>query len=85
MRLAPTRTDKVPNTSATAASVGADLNGAAVKNACEQIMARLGEVDAEHPDAAVGGARRARPTHARVQLWAAGFYKTEGLHWDVTR
>ncbi|WP_329376565.1 xanthine dehydrogenase molybdopterin binding subunit [Streptomyces sp. NBC_01351] len=44
VRLAPTRTDKVPNTSATAASSGADLNGAAVKNACEQIRARLLEV-----------------------------------------
>ena len=41
MRLAPTRTDKVPNTSATAASSGADLNGGAVKNACEQIRERL--------------------------------------------
>ena len=42
VRLAPTRTDKVPNTSATAASSGADLNGGAVKNACEQIRTRLG-------------------------------------------
>ena len=33
VRLAPTRTDKVPNTSATAASSGADLNGGAVKDA----------------------------------------------------
>ena len=41
VRLAPTRTDKVPNTSATAASSGADLNGGAVKNACEQIRDRL--------------------------------------------
>ena len=37
IRLAPTRTDKVPNTSATAASSGADLNGGAIKDACEQI------------------------------------------------
>ncbi|UZI31455.1 xanthine dehydrogenase molybdopterin binding subunit [Streptomyces sp. VB1] len=44
VRLAPTRTDKVPNTSATAASAGADLNGAAVKNACEQIRDRLLQV-----------------------------------------
>src|SRR5699024_12444207 len=35
VRLAPTRTDKMPNTSATAASSGSDLNGGAVKNACE--------------------------------------------------
>jgi xanthine dehydrogenase large subunit len=41
VRLAPTRTDKVPNTSATAASSGADLNGGAVKNACAQIRDRL--------------------------------------------
>ncbi len=37
----PTSTDKVPNTSATAASVGTDLNGAAVKNACATLRARL--------------------------------------------
>ncbi len=41
VRLAPTRTDKVPNTSATAASSGADLNGGAIKHACEQIRDRL--------------------------------------------
>ncbi|GAA1088860.1 xanthine dehydrogenase molybdopterin binding subunit [Tsukamurella spumae] len=46
VRLAPTRTDKVPNTSATAASSGADLNGGAVKNACEQIRDRLATVSA---------------------------------------
>ncbi|MFG2988245.1 xanthine dehydrogenase molybdopterin binding subunit [Streptomyces sp. NPDC048257] len=46
VRLAPTRTDKVPNTSATAASSGADLNGGAVKNACEQLRARLLQVAA---------------------------------------
>ena len=46
VRLAPTRTDKVPNTSATAASSGADLNGGAVKNACEQIIERLLQVAA---------------------------------------
>ena len=36
-----TQTDKVPNTSATAASCGTDLNGAAVKNACDTLRARL--------------------------------------------
>ena len=47
VRLAPTRTDTVPNTSATAASSGADLNGAAVESACGQILARLRPVAAE--------------------------------------
>lgn len=42
--LTPTRTDKVPNTSATAASSGADLNGAAVRAACETLKARLAAV-----------------------------------------
>jgi len=46
VRLMPTRTDKVPNTSATAASSGTDLNGAAVVDACRQIVARLADVAA---------------------------------------
>jgi xanthine dehydrogenase molybdopterin binding subunit/xanthine dehydrogenase small subunit len=41
IRVMNTRTDKVPNTSATAASSGSDLNGAAVKDACEKIRERL--------------------------------------------
>jgi xanthine dehydrogenase large subunit len=44
VRLMPTTTDKVPNTSATAASSGADLNGAAVRAACETLRERLAGV-----------------------------------------
>ncbi|HWJ09469.1 MAG TPA: xanthine dehydrogenase molybdopterin binding subunit [Nocardioides sp.] len=104
VRLAPTRTDKVPNTSATAASSGADLNGAAIKNACEQIRARLAQVaggrlgisphDVRFDAGTVRGLSDASGSlgwdelvntayHQRVQLWAAGFYRTEGLHWDA--
>jgi xanthine dehydrogenase large subunit len=46
VRLMPTRTDKVPNTSATAASSGSDLNGAAVEQACAAIRERLAAVAA---------------------------------------
>jgi xanthine dehydrogenase large subunit len=46
IRVMPTRTDKVPNTSATAASSGSDLNGAAVRAACETLRERLAEVAA---------------------------------------
>jgi xanthine dehydrogenase large subunit len=46
IRLMPTRTDKVPNTSATAASSGSDLNGAAVRDACDQIRERLAGIAA---------------------------------------
>jgi len=47
VRMMPTRTDKVPNTSATAASAGSDLNGAAVADACRQIRERLAGVAAD--------------------------------------
>ena len=41
VKITATDTAKVPNTSATAASSGSDLNGMAVKNACETIKERL--------------------------------------------
>ena len=47
IRMMPTATDKVPNTSATAASSGSDLNGAAVRNACVELRTRLAPVAAE--------------------------------------
>ena len=43
IRLTPTNTSAVPNTSPTAASSGTDLNGAAVKNAIGTIKARIAE------------------------------------------
>ncbi|WP_327281296.1 xanthine dehydrogenase molybdopterin binding subunit [Streptomyces sp. NBC_01278] len=103
VRLAPTRTDKVPNTSATAASAGADLNGAAVKNACEQLRERLLQVAGTQLGANASDVRIVEGVarvvgndeelawddlvrtayFQRVQLSAAGFYRTEGLHWDA--
>ncbi|GAA2101237.1 xanthine dehydrogenase molybdopterin binding subunit [Streptomyces albiaxialis] len=103
VRLAPTRTDKVPNTSATAASSGADLNGGAIKDACEQLRERLlrvagSQLGANASDVrivegvarALGGEKElawddlVRAAYfQRVQLSAAGFYRTEGLHWDA--
>ena len=102
VRLAPTRTDKVPNTSATAASSGADLNGGAVKAACEQIRERLAVVaaqrlgvpapDVRFDDGVVSGLGSDRTLpwadlvrsayFARTQLFAAGYHRTEGLHWN---
>src|SRR6202040_2765167 len=41
VRITATSTDKVPNTSPTAASAGTDLNGMAVQIACREIKARL--------------------------------------------
>ncbi len=105
VRIAPTRTDKVPNTSATAASSGSDLNGGAVKDACEQIQARLSQVAAGKFGVPAADIRFAhgkitalgkteelewndvvRDAYMqRIQLSAAGYYRTEGLHWDLSR
>ncbi|MEX5562568.1 xanthine dehydrogenase molybdopterin binding subunit [Pseudophaeobacter sp. 1A16562] len=43
VKITATDTAKVPNTSATAASSGSDLNGMAVKAACDTIRARMAE------------------------------------------
>jgi xanthine dehydrogenase large subunit len=48
-----TRTDKVPNTSPTAASSGTDLNGKAAQNACILIKQRLAEFYAKEVDGQV--------------------------------
>jgi xanthine dehydrogenase large subunit len=48
VRVSSTRTDKVPNTSPTAASSGADLNGMAAKEAAEMIKGRMAEEAARH-------------------------------------
>jgi xanthine dehydrogenase large subunit len=72
VRLMATRTDKIPNTSATAASSGSDLNGAAVKAACETLKERVAQVAARRfgvaPDDVVFEAGRVfawqKPTEA---------------------
>ena len=56
VRVTKTRTDKVPNTSPTAASSGSDLNGQAVRDACEQIRARLEPIAKELLASKFGGA-----------------------------
>ncbi|MDH5330320.1 MAG: xanthine dehydrogenase molybdopterin binding subunit [Aquincola sp.] len=85
VRCTATDTQKVANTSATAASTGADLNGKAAQDAARKIRARL---DA-FADQKFGG-RRDIPFGelvqaayvARVQLWSDGFYATPGLSWN---
>ena len=48
VKITATDTAKVPNTSATAASSGSDLNGMAVKLACDEIRCRMSEFLAEY-------------------------------------
>ncbi|WP_306005937.1 xanthine dehydrogenase molybdopterin binding subunit [Aquicoccus porphyridii] len=100
VKITRTTTEKVPNTSATAASSGSDLNGMAALDACEQIKARLVDFACEKwgveateveflPGRVKIGAEEIgfddfiRQAYvARVQLSAAGFYKTPKIHWD---
>lgn len=73
-----TGTDKVPNTSATAASAGSDLNGMAIMIACEEIMKRLKPVIESNPN----GTWEEWVTKAyleRISLSATGFYKTPDI------
>jgi len=100
VKITATTTGKVPNTSATAASSGSDLNGMAAYDAARQLKERLvafaaekwsvdpadviflpnrvrvGEIEIPFPDFVK------QAYFARVQLSAAGFYKTPKIHWD---
>lgn len=103
VKITATTTGKVPNTSATAASSGSDLNGMAAQNAARQIKDRLISFAAARHGLAkdqitflpnrvrVGNQEIAftdliREAYmARIQLSAAGFYKTPKIHWDRDR
>ncbi|MCZ4256701.1 xanthine dehydrogenase molybdopterin binding subunit [Sulfitobacter sp. G21635-S1] len=57
IKITRTTTEKVPNTSATAASSGSDLNGMAAQDAADQIKARLVEFAAERWQTDAGNVR----------------------------
>jgi xanthine dehydrogenase/oxidase len=73
--------DKVPNTSPTAASASTDLYGMAVKNACEQINERLMPYKENDPHG--GWEDWVLSAYLdRVNLSAQGFYATPGIGMD---
>ena len=100
IKVSATRTDKVPNTSATAASSGADLNAMAALNAANTLKRRLISFAAHHFDMDAQSVQFANGTViagdrqlpfaelvelaylARVQLSAAGFYRTPKIHYN---
>jgi xanthine dehydrogenase large subunit len=102
VKITATTTGKVPNTSATAASSGTDLNGMAAYDAARQIKERLvafavetwkvPEADVEFLPNRVRVGTEIIPFpdfisqayFSRVQLSAAGFYKTPEIHWNRT-
>ena len=100
VKITATTTGKVPNTSATAASSGSDLNGMAAYNGAMEIRNRLTafaaenwNVDPSNIEFLPGRVRVGTEIIpfpdlikaaylARIQLSAAGFYKTPKIHWD---
>jgi xanthine dehydrogenase large subunit len=100
VHITATSTDKVPNTSATAASAGTDLNGMAVQHAAREIRKRLAAFAAEEwkvsedlisfrddhvfiANDSITFSDLTKKAYAnRVQLSAAGFYKTPKIHWN---
>ena len=74
VRITRTTTEKVPNTSATAASSGTDLNGMAALDACNQIKARLVAFLCETKDAEPGEIEFLRD-HVRVRDEVIAFSK----------
>ncbi|ESO98488.1 hypothetical protein LOTGIDRAFT_142910 [Lottia gigantea] len=75
-----TGTNTVPNTMPTAASTGSDLNGMAVKNACEKINKRLEPFKSERGTTWNDWVMKA--FLERVSLSATGFHKVEGLGYN---
>lgn len=97
VKISATRTDKVPNTSATAASSGSDLNGMAALAACDTIKARLADFARQafgcepvfSPEGVRLGERlmslKEFVQHAyiaRISLSATGYYRTPDIHYD---
>ncbi|KPI92785.1 Xanthine dehydrogenase [Papilio xuthus] len=81
IHITETATDKVPNTSATAASAGSDLNGMAVLEACEKLMKRLQPYKEKNPNGKWEEWISAAYVD-RVSLSATGFHATPDIGFD---
>jgi xanthine dehydrogenase large subunit len=101
VKITATDTGKVPNTSATAASSGSDLNGMATRAACDEIRGRIEDHLAERYQTReisfaegmvrigseeISFAQAALSAYEnRVSLSATGYYKTPEIEWDRIR
>ena len=76
VRISETATDKVANTSPTAASASSDLNGMAIQIACEQIRGRLNALLVDD-DVSLSWEDLVKKAYfSRIDLCAHGFYAT---------
>ncbi|KAF5838823.1 molybdopterin binding aldehyde oxidase/xanthine dehydrogenase [Dunaliella salina] len=76
--ISETSTDKVPNSSPTAASASSDMYGGAILDACKQINARLQPIKDKKPGAAWKDIVNAAYLE-RIDLSAHGFYATPDI------
>lgn len=81
IHISETATDKVPNTSATAASAGSDLNGMAVLDACKKVHERLAPYKEKYPHD-TWNSLITKAYLDRVSLSATGFYKTPDIGYN---
>ncbi|XP_045768290.1 xanthine dehydrogenase [Maniola jurtina] len=84
IHVSETATDKVPNTSATAASAGSDLNGMAVLEACQTLMKRLQPYKDKNPNGKWEDWVSAAYVD-RVSLSATGFHATPDIGFDFKK
>ncbi|NP_001289859.1 aldehyde oxidase 2 [Saimiri boliviensis] len=74
IHICETGTATVPNTIATAASIGADVNGRAVQNACQILLKRLEPIIKKHPEGTWEDWIEAA-FEQRISLSATGYFR----------
>ncbi|XP_058033739.1 xanthine dehydrogenase/oxidase [Ahaetulla prasina] len=84
IHISETSTNTVPNTSPTAASVSADINGMAVSNACQTILERLEPFRCANPKGSWEDWVLAA-YHDCVSLSATGFYRIPNVAYDFSK
>uniref|UniRef100_A0A672V7A7 Xanthine dehydrogenase/oxidase n=1 Tax=Strigops habroptila TaxID=2489341 RepID=A0A672V7A7_STRHB len=82
--ISETSTNTVPNTSPTAASVSADINGMAVHNACQTILKRLEPIKQSNPKGSWEDWIKAAYENC-VSLSATGFYRIPDLGYNFEK
>nr|CAB3267783.1 xanthine dehydrogenase/oxidase-like [Phallusia mammillata] len=84
IHISETSTTHVPNGGTTAGSLGSDMNGMAVKAACDEIVSRLAPIRKKFPELS-WDKLILQAYMERVSLSATGFYRIPDMYsnWDV--
>ncbi|XP_018425652.1 PREDICTED: aldehyde oxidase 2-like [Nanorana parkeri] len=81
IHICETSTTSVPNTIATAATVGTDVNGMAVKDACEKLLKRLEPITSKNPSGSWESWVK-EALFQRISLSATGFFRGYETYMD---